>query len=107
MLNIEDIFHFSQIPTEELKGLYNSYSFDSDCEGFHYCPRYEGVNTLRQASAAKSEMMRIYNMKTWQIEIRDPPSKIGVVILFAGVPNNAKTIKKHYYANIGVTMLDK
>ena len=31
----------------------------------------------------------------------------GVVILFAGVPNNAKTIKKHYYANIGVTMLDK
>ena len=72
MLIIEDIFHFSQIPTEELKGRYISYSFDSYCEGFHYCPRYEGVNTLRQASAAKSEMMRIYNMKTWQIEIRDP-----------------------------------
>ena len=94
MLNIEDIFHFSQIPPDELKGQYNSCSFDSDCEGFRYHPLNDDVSLLRQASTAKSEMMRIYNMKAWQIEIRETPSHIEVVILFAGIPNNAKIIKK-------------
>ena len=39
-------------------------------------------------------MMRIYNMKDWQIEKRETSSHIEVVILFAGIPNNAKVIKK-------------
>lgn len=92
-LNIEETFHFSQIATAELTEQYTDYSFDNDCEGFRCQAINEDVNILQQASKAKSEMMHIYNMKDWQIQIKKANHNVEVVILYAGIIKNTKIIK--------------
>lgn len=94
-LDIEKIFHFSSIPTKELYSQYVDYSFDSSSSGFRYSEHLsEEVNLLQQATIAKSEMMRIYNMKDWQIQIKQGYHNVEVIILFANIFKNTKIIKE-------------
>lgn len=93
-LDIEQVFHFPQISTKELYGQYVDYSFDNKCEGYKYSEHLnEDAITLQQATNAKADMMRIYNMKEWQIEIRQGHHNVEVIVLFAGIFKNSKIIK--------------
>ena len=49
---------------------------------------------MQQATIAKSEMMRMYKMKDWQIEIKQGYHNVEVIILFAGIFKNTKIIKQ-------------
>lgn len=94
-LDIEQEFHFSEIPTRELYSQYVDYSFESSSEGYRYSEHLnEDVNLMQQATIAKSEMMRIYKMKDWQIEIKQGYHNVEVIILFAGIFKNTKIIKQ-------------
>ena len=94
-LDIEQEFHFSEIPTRELYSQYVDYSFESSSEGYRYSEHLnEDVNLMQQATIAKSEMMRIYKMKDWQIEIKQGYHNVEVIILFASIFKNTKIIKQ-------------
>lgn len=91
---MEKIINFSQISTKELFQQYEGYSFYSDCEGFWSLhPLKENTDRLQHASNAKSEMMRIYKMKDWQIKIVNDNNNVEIMILFAWLFKNTKIIK--------------
>lgn len=95
ILDIETVFRFSEIPTSELYGQYVDYSFEYKSSGYrYYVDLFEDRLSFARAVEAKSEMIRIYGMKDWQIRIVQGYNNVEVILLFAGLFKNSTIIKK-------------
>lgn len=95
ILDIETVFRFSEIPTSELYDQYVDYSFEYKSSGYrYYVDLFEDRLSFARAVEAKSEMIRIYGMKDWQIRIVQGYNNVEVILLFAGLFKNSTIIKK-------------
>lgn len=92
-LDIEEIFNFSEIPSQTLREQYESYSINNEFEGYRIKTIKESQTASNLAQTAKKEMSRIYGLKDWQIVIRQGCYKVEVIILYAGIFKNTKIIK--------------
>lgn len=90
--DIESIFNLSKIPYEELKSQYADYSFFSQSSGFRIVK--ENIDIEEQAKNAKKEIQKIFNLKDWQVVIRQGENNVEVIVLFANIFKNSKLIKQ-------------
>ena len=95
ILDIETVFRFSEIPTSELYDQYADYSFEykSSCYRY-YVDLFENRLSFARAVKAKSEIIRIYGMKDWQIRIIQGYNNVEALLLFACLFKNSAIIKK-------------
>lgn len=90
--DLESIFNLSKIPYEELKSQYADYSFFSQSSGFRIVK--ENIDIEEQAKNAKKEIQKIFNLKDWQVVIRQGENNVEVIVLFANIFKNSKLIKQ-------------
>lgn len=92
--NIEDVFHLSEIPIDELEEQYIDYSFDDKHNHFATTEEInENTDFKLQAKKAKQDIMRLFGLKDWQVVIRVRNYNVEVILLYAGIFKNTKIIK--------------
>lgn len=100
-LDIERLFHFSEIPTNELASQYCDLSFIVSTSGYggHFMGtdgrilKEEAHETL-SIEETKSEIINKFKFKDWQFATQRGANNIQLVLLYPGILKNSKLLKE-------------